>query len=271
MPALAISNRVSVPLQGLQIPFQKKNLGRLLILGRCEINATYQNSPVGIFWPLVSTSILCFFLSMIFIGNSEFFNLSSFMYVYSGYVFWSVFSGSIKLNTMNASDAAAIMINHGYSLTDHYFVQTVKAFHPLLVNMPLLLVLFAFQAENVLAIGFVPFFCIVLFLMCMFMSIVTSVLCSLVAKLGSIIGLGLQFLFFCSPIFWNVDETSSQFKITIYHINPVSYLLELQRLVFTGQNVSVISAIYCLIFFAAVLCALVFLIRTYGGFILNVR
>lgn len=193
----------------------------------------------GVWWIPLSYLILCSVLAILFIPRAEQNLLGSLLYVYSGFSIWM----SINKNISSSVGFFPGKINHYFQnnlrFTDAFVIHSIKSNYILVLNAPFILVLVILN--NQFTVSILLKFIAIFFLLLVF-NVTTSWLvalsCIIFKWLGGIVSLALRFLFFVTPIFWTIDEGSSQARLLLYKINPLTYFVNFLRNSITNNTIS---------------------------------
>lgn len=204
----------------------KENLWLIRQLFLRDFKGQYSQSLLGIVWafilPLVTLSIF------ILLRNSGLFNVGAIevpyaIYALLGLSFWQLFVTGIVQSTNSLVSAGSMIKKVNFPRETLIFSSLGNSLFSFTLQMIIVFILFGVY-------GFVPHWQFVLFpfmlipivLLTCGLGFIFSIINGIIRDLGRILGLGLTFLLFITPIAYELPEIG--FVATLARINPLYYL-----------------------------------------------
>lgn len=204
----------------------KENLWLIRQLFLRDFKGQYSQSLLGVVWafilPLVTLSIF------ILLRNSGLFNVGAIevpyaIYALLGLSFWQLFVTGIVQSTNSLVSAGSMIKKVNFPRETLIFSSLGNSLFSFTLQMIIVFILFGVY-------GFVPHWQFVLFpfmlipivLLTCGLGFIFSIINGIIRDLGRILGLGLTFLLFITPIAYELPEIG--FVATLARINPLYYL-----------------------------------------------
>jgi len=204
----------------------KENLWLIRQFFLRDFKGQYSQSLLGIVWafilPLVTLAIF------ILLRSSGLFNVGAIevpyaIYALLGLSFWQLFVTGIVQSTNSLVSAGSMIKKVNFPRETLIFASLGNALFSFTLQMIIVFILFGFY-------GFVPHWKFVLFpfmlipivLLTYGLGFIFSIINGVIRDLGRILGLGLTFLLFITPIAYELPEIG--FVATLAGINPLYYL-----------------------------------------------
>jgi lipopolysaccharide transport system permease protein len=191
-----------------------------------DFKAMYSQSLLGVFWAIIIPLITL--ATFIVLRSSGLFNVGTIeipypIYALLGLIFWQLFVTGILQSTNSLTSAGTMIRKINFpreALVFASFGNTIVSF---LIQIVVVFILFGIY-------GFVPNWKFVLFplmvipiiLLTCGLGFIFSIINGVIRDLGRILGLGLTFLLFITPILYEIPE--SGFVSTLARVNPLFYL-----------------------------------------------
>lgn len=220
-----------------------------------DIKQRYKRSTLGPLWVTISTSIIVFFLSILY---SQLFEvpLETYLpYIGVSIILWSLFSSIIIESCEVFVGSSQMLLQLRLPFYFYIFRLVSRNFIILFHNFILLLILI-FLYPNLININyliFIPLSLIIYFLTGISIGMILGILCTRFRDITQIVINLIQLSFFLTPILWKRDmiELDNQWMIDI---NIFNHYLDIFRLAFLYQEYSyfslLISIVFCLLIFS---------------------
>ena len=207
--------------------FEKKYLIYQLV--RRDLVAKYVDSNLGLSWAILEPVATTLILSLIFTlgfkaGSVE--TVPFFLYMFSGMVAFNFFSSGLSegTNVIRSYSFLVKKVNFRLSILPVMKNISCSFFHLIMVFILIvaliyygyyptwywLQVFYYFFAMNILVLG---------------LSWLTSAINVFVPDVSRLIVIGLQFLFYLSPIFWSSSQVPEMW-IKFFKLNPLFYIVQ---------------------------------------------
>ena len=227
----------------------------LIELLKKELKVRYKNSILGYFWSIalpLSQAIL-YFYAFKYIMKIKINNYAFFLIV--GLFPWQWFSNSI-LSSIQTILGNAIIIKKTLLPRELLVTSTVlnDCFH-FILSLPIIL-LTSFLYNIHLSLGkllLLPLVIIIQFMLTLGISLLVSAVGVIFRDIERLLMLSLNFLFYLTPIIYDISMIPEKFKKTLELLNPLLPLIELYRYIFSITNIDpyhylIISFIQAIIF-----------------------
>ena len=195
----------------------------------------YRGTFLGFLWNILEPLLMFVLLYVVFTNIRETTEENFAIYLISGIIFYHLFikatsSGLISLK-VNASILQSLNVNKEiFPVVSTGTIIFLMCFE-LLVFFGLMPV---FNFVPSYTIIFLPVVIILFFILVLGASYFLSILYVYVKDIQQIWGIFSYSLLFVSPIFWSVDK-SSGILLTLYNINPLGQIIELNHKIVFGQ------------------------------------
>jgi len=221
----------------------------------------YVESYLGLVWAVFEPITTTIILSIIFTfgfkaGPVQ--NVSYFVYLFSGMVVFNYFSLAINEGSQVIRTYSFLVkkVNFRLSILPIVKVLSCSIFHLIMVLLLVVILMlngyrptlywlqtiYYFFAMNILVLG---------------VSWLTSALTVFVPDIKHLVSIGLQFLFYLSPVFWSVENVPQQWQY-LPKLNPMYYIINGYRDCFIYQKPFWNYGIESIYFWSVSLFALVF-------------
>jgi ABC-type polysaccharide/polyol phosphate export permease len=178
---------------------------------------------------------MAFALSFVFGGLMGVTNWrANFANVLYGVLAWGLVGGVLADAPLVFVSASSLMQLHKLPLSFHVFLLIYRALvnftAQLILAILIMLLLGVLKVPNITVI---PAILLVLLNSTM-LSLIIGVPSTRFRDLGHAIGIGMSILFFCTPVFWNLDQMSPN-RRSIVSLNPLAHEIDLIRKAFLGH------------------------------------
>lgn len=205
-------------------------------LVRRDLVARYKRSVLGVAWTMLNPLGMMVILSVVF--SQVFHAVEAYpAYVLSGIVVWNFFSQS--------TSAAMTQMVWGSTLLHRIYLPrtafVVSAIGTGVVNLaismvPLLVVLLLTGLPARATMAFLPVSIILLTAFSLGVGLLFSAWAIYFPDVADMYQIGLQALYFCTPIIIPEEMIPAQYRYWFFHLNPMYYMVELFRLpVYYGE------------------------------------
>lgn len=224
-----------------------------------DIRGKYKKSFLGFLWsflnPLLQIGVYAIVFPLILKNTQD----NYVIFLCTGLIPWTYFSTTV-------ARSAGCMIENGNILKKVYFPReiipislvTAEAFN-FIVSTAIILAFVIFYGLGITKyIIFYPIILVVQYLLVLGLSFIISAVTVYFRDLQHFIGVGLQLLFYGTPIVYSGDTIPESFK-WIIKINPMSYIINAYRDIFYNQKApnllelgkaSIVFIILCIIGYA---------------------
>jgi ABC-type polysaccharide/polyol phosphate export permease len=205
-------------------------------LAQRELRARYKKSLLGWLWSLINPAAMLAIYTVVFgvffdtnppvagNGHTESYGL----YLFAGLVIWNMFNGTV-------TGAITALQTSGGLLNKVYFPPSAPAIANLITVLLQFVIETAILAAIMIALGNVSFtyilFPVVLVFLAMFslgLGLFVSVFNVYYRDVGYLVGIGMQVLFYATPIIYPLDIVPS-WALPIIRLNPLTQLVEWSR------------------------------------------
>ncbi len=206
-------------------------------LFRRDFKAIYQQSILGILWPLLAPAITVG--TFIYLNLAGIFNVGDLtvpypIYALFGMALWGLFSGGLSGSTGSLAGAGGLIKKISFpreAIIISKFGGALVSFLIQIVAISLLFIWYGIVPSW--TVIFFPFTLIPILLLALGLGFILSIFNVAVRDIGKVIGVGLTFLMFVTPVLY-VKPTSG-IAAVFSRYNPLYYLITVPRdLVFFG-------------------------------------
>lgn len=219
-----------------------------------DIKQRYKRSIIGPFWVTISTSIIVFFLSILY---SQLFNLplaTYLPYIAVSIILWNLFS-SIIIESCEVFVGSSQMLLQLRLPFYFYIFRLVSRNFIILFHNSILLLIIIFLYPGLLNLNylfFIPISLIIYFFTGISIGMILGIFCTRFRDITQIVISIIQLSFFLTPILWKRDMVQED-RQWIIDLNIFNHYLDIFRLAFLNQEYSynslLISIVTCVIFF----------------------
>ncbi|WP_372814337.1 ABC transporter permease [Paenibacillus sp.] len=212
-----------------------KNRKMIWTLAIKDVQTKYLGSVLGIVWAFVQPTIsilIYWFVFQIGFKSTPVGDIPFVLWLLTGLVPWFFISESI-------SSASNSIIENSYLVKKIVFrvstLPIIKIISSLSIHVFFIVVLFVFFICYGYALDLyvlqVIYYLIASVILVLGISWITSTLVVFLKDVGQLIGMGLNFFFWLTPIFWNMSIVSDKY-IFLFKLNPFFYIIEGYRQTF---------------------------------------
>ena len=215
--------------------YQKKYL--ISELAKRDFKNRFTGSFLGIFWAFINPIVMLFILWFVFTQGFKAGNITDhavpfFVWLMPAMIIWNFFSETFNSSTNVILEYSFLVKKVNFRLG---ILPLVKIMSALIIHGIFLLILFFV----LILYGYYPDFYWFQFLYYLFCSVMlvlglgwlTSALTVFIKDVGQIVGILLQFGFWLTPIFWEMNLVPEKYRF-FFKFNPVWYLTEGYRKTF---------------------------------------
>jgi ABC-2 type transport system permease protein len=205
-------------------------------LAQRELRARYKKSLLGWLWSLINPAAMLAIYTVVFgvffdtnppvAGNGD--TKSYGLYLFAGLVIWNMFNGTV-------TGAIIALQTSGGLLNKVYFPPSAPAIANLITVLLQLLIETAILAAIMIALGNVsvtyilfPVLVVFLTMFSLGLGLFVSVFNVFYRDVGYLVGIGMQVLFYATPIIYPLDIVPS-WALPIIRLNPLTQLVEWSR------------------------------------------
>lgn len=238
-------------------------LNAALVFALFEIKSKYRRSKIGPFWITVSTMLMVVTIGFVYsnIFKSE---INVYLpYLAVGIVSWTLISTVLSESCNSYIDSAPLI----RQLPISHYIYPLKVLNKNLIIfahnfivIPIVL-LFFHRLSDLNVVGFL-FGVVVLYINLAFISIVLALICSRYRDVSQIISSLLMLFFYFTPIVWYKDLLSQDISWVLY-FNPFFYFVDIIRAPLLGNDLSVYTVLFFIIFTPLVAGISVLIYRKY--------
>lgn len=205
-----------------------QNIHVLVELCKRDFKSKYLGSYFGVFWAFINPVIYIGLLWLIFgVGfkSKPVDNVPYLPWLMAGMIPWLFFSDALIGGTLSVVDNAFLVKKVVFNVNLLPISRVISNF---IIHIFILLIVVVIFILNGWFSGVHSFqliyFVAANFLLVFGISLITSSIAVFFRDITHIIGLGLQFLFWATPIFWPIDMIPSKYRFLIF-LNPVYYII----------------------------------------------
>ncbi|KQZ28530.1 ABC transporter [Mesorhizobium sp. Root552] len=249
------------------------DLVRFFHISYIEATSQHRGTYLGVLWIPLSSLIFSAMLALVF-RHSHVMPLGDFfLYVLTGYIFWGFIAASITGSTDVIQSRFEFAVHNNLSLPGLFGKLLIDRLFHYFLNLALLVALILLMSPS--KIGpeialFLPFL-----LLIAATSMGTAYLVNLVTifypDAKTLFSVGVRFMFFVSPVFWSVAETTSKTRAVLVQYNPVAYYLSLPRQVFGIEPIKPLAWFIAVIVSITVCIVACLAYHRSQGFVRNVK
>lgn len=223
-----------------------KNRKLISTLSRKDLTSSYTANVLGFFWIFVEPSI--YMILMWFIFNSGFKVTAPgpnyFTWMMPGMVVWFFFSQCLNSLTNVFASYSYMLKQPDFEISQIVLIPifSLSFIHFIFIVLLMGVLLLSGVVPNFKWLEFVLFYVCTLLLLVPLGLIVGSISLFL-RDLKNMISVGLQLLFWLSPIFWNIDNFNPKLHWMI-KLNPLYFIMTGYRRAFLPEGTVVTSTLY---------------------------
>jgi ABC-type polysaccharide/polyol phosphate export permease len=194
-----------------------------------QLTLRYRRTALGYFWTLINPLLMMSVMALVFSSLYKT-DLKTFaLFLFAGMIPWNFFSALV------AQSCTSFINNEGlikkiylpklifpFSLSIALLIDSILSF------LALLIIIFILGGQIGMSIIFIPYAFAALWVFTLGVGLVISVFSVFFRDLQHIVVIGLQGLFFLSPILYKSDALSGPIKWLV-NLNPISIFIELFR------------------------------------------
>ena len=202
-----------------------------IYLARAELKYKFRRSRLGLLWTMVMPLVLSLMMTVIF-GNLLGIEMKDYgPYIFSGLLVWDYLMGCVigGSNSLVISEAYIKQFRHPFAI---YPLKTtlvnIASFCIAILGL-VLWILFYQPANLLVAIFAVPISILLLFVLGWPIAILTSFTNLKYRDFAQIAALGMQLLWYMSPVFFKASMFKTSQLIFLLEYNPVTHVLNLLR------------------------------------------
>ena len=202
-----------------------------IYLARAELKYKFRRSRLGLLWTMVMPLVLSLMMTLIF-GNLLGIEMKDYgPYIFSGLLVWDYLMGCVigGSNSLVISEAYIKQFRHPFAI---YPLKTtlvnIASFCIAILGL-VLWILFYQPANLLVAIFAVPISILLLFVLGWPIAILTSFTNLKYRDFAQIAALGMQLLWYMSPVFFKASMFKTSQLIFLLEYNPVTHVLNLLR------------------------------------------
>ncbi len=201
----------------------------LISLAKNDFRAKYAGSALGTVWAFISpviTILIYWFVFQVAFGNGPVNGIPYVIWLVSGIIPWFFISEAW-------GGATGVLIDYSYLVKKVVFkveiLPAVRILSAAFVHLFFVALTFVIS----LAYGYPPrlvhfqiiYYMIAAFMLSLALGRITAVLTAFVRDTGNIVGVLVQFGFWLTPIFWDINSIPENLHI-IFKLNPIYYVTE---------------------------------------------
>lgn len=196
---------------------------------KTDFKHRYKNSALGFLWmvikPLALFSILYFIWNSIFKSGEQ-----NSLFLLSGIMISNYFNDGVNLGLKCLENKSHIILKINFPREVVVLSSTTVALINFLVNLGILFVFAIFTKTTITFVGvlLIIFALITLYLLILSLSFFTSILNILMKDLHHLVELGLQMIFWATPVLYSVDQLPDNLR-RIVMLNPLTHILSAFR------------------------------------------
>jgi len=235
----------------------------LSILVWQQLILRYRRTLLGYVWSLINPILMMSIMSVVFASLFKA-DLKTFtVFLFTGMIPWSFFNASVTQSSMSLISNESLIRKiylpktlFPLSVCITLFIDSISSFFSLFIIMLLI------GAKLSLAVFFIPVAYLLLFIFTLGISFIIAVATVYFRDLQHIIVIGMQALFFLTPIFYKRNSLFGKVEFLV-NLNPLTTFVELFRSPLYLSQIPTETVIFKAILFAslAILIGLMFFLR----------
>lgn len=201
----------------------------LFSLAKNDFKAKYAGSALGAVWAFINpiiTVLIYWFVFQVAFGNADIGNVPYVIWLVSGIIPWFFISEAWGGATGSLIDYSYLVKKVVFKVELLPYVRVISAFF-----VHIFFVVLAFII--VFAYGFAPklihlqilYYMLCAFMLSLSLGRISAVLTAFTKDVGNIVGVLVQFGFWLTPIFWNINDIPKNLHF-VFKLNPVYYVTE---------------------------------------------
>lgn len=201
----------------------------IMEMTRRDFKAKYLGSYLGMLWafvhPAVYIAILCFVFGYVF-KSQPVSGVPFVIWLSAGIVPWFFFSDSLTSATGSIIENSFLVKKVAFSIGILPLVKLLSTLVIHLFFLAIILVMILFSATQfTVHLLQIPYYLLAMLVLLTGLSWLFSALIIFLRDVGQLVAMGLQFLFWGTPIFWSVKLLPEKYQPLI-KLNPVVYIVE---------------------------------------------
>ena len=201
----------------------------LLSLAKNDFKAKYAGSALGTLWAFISPVITIFiywFVFQVAFQSAPVKDAPYVLWLVSGIVPWFFISEGWGASTGALVDYSYLVKKVVFPVEKLPLIRVISAFfvHIFFIVLTIVIALIYGYGGKVLYLQ-VIYYSFSAFTLTYSLGRVTSVLCAFTKDVSNVVGVFVQFGFWLTPIFWNIEQIPENLTF-IFKLNPVYYITE---------------------------------------------
>jgi homopolymeric O-antigen transport system permease protein len=233
----------------------------ITLCGR-ELDLRYERSKLGLLWSLLNPLAQIVVYTIVF---QYFFRVQIDHYplfIFVGVLTWNWFREGLLLTTSCITSNSDLLQQPGFPVAVLPLVTIVVSLSDFLAALPILCIyLFFAEIPVTLSWLFLPLILVIQFVLMLGVGYVLASLNTLFRDTQHLLTVALNLMFFMTPIFYDADIVPEAYR-KLYDLNPMVSLVDAYRTVIIDGAVPNFSSLLYVVFVAAVISGLGFLIFT---------
>ncbi|OOC63692.1 ABC transporter permease [Paenibacillus ihbetae] len=189
----------------------------------------YMGSYLGILWSFIHpimTVLVYWFIFQVGFKSVPIDNLPFILWFLAGIIPWFYFSDALNSSTYSIVENSFLVKKVVFPVHILPFVKVFSAFVIHLFFVSVLIIIFVSYGYDInLSIIQLLYYCFALTVFTLALGRITSILYIFLKDTTQIITMALQFLFWLTPIFWNLLMVPEKYH-TLFKLNPLYYIVE---------------------------------------------
>ena len=216
--------------------FQNKRL--LLELTKNHFKQKYIGNLLGVFWAFIqptATIMIFWFVFQVGFKSQPVGDYPFILWLIAGMIPWFFFSESLlkATNSITANSYLVKKIVFDISLLPIIKISSALIIHIFFIFFMIFMFLFYGYAIDIYYFQIIYYLIAMIFLVYS-ISLVTSALSVFTKDVSQLIGMFIQFGFWLTPIFWNLEMVPEKYQYLI-KLNPLVYIIEGYRNIFINK------------------------------------
>lgn len=205
------------------------NYRTLFSLAKNDFKAKYAGSALGAVWAFINpiiTILIYWFVFQVAFHNSDIGNVPYVLWLVSGVVPWFFFSDAWGGATGSLADYSYLVKKVVFNIEKLPLIRVLSAlFVHLFFVLLTFIILFGYGFKPRLVHIQIIYYMFASFVMVLALGRVSAVLMAFIKDINNIVGVCVQFGFWLTPIFWNIEDIPNGLRF-IFKLNPAYYLVE---------------------------------------------
>jgi lipopolysaccharide transport system permease protein len=211
-----------------------------------DMKLRYKRSALGVGWSLLNpfAQLLVFRFVFETILPTNVPNFTSFLF--TGVLVWNWFQMSLMISTTSVVDNRELIKRPGFPAAILPLVTVTSYLVHFVFALPILIAVLIYDGMNISgAIGLLPVFMAIQFALTLGAAYLAATMHVTFRDTQYLLGVGLQLLFFLTPIFYDVSGMPQSLR-TIYHLNPLVSLIDGYRSILLDGRFPSLNAVLAL-------------------------